>query len=102
VGGGCVRPQLPREWAGGAAGRGSRPHQYWRANVVTVRRATFNREYGESHVRWYVCTATLQAAKAIEACLAHQDLDGALVNMCVTDAVMVLLTDKPERGERVH
>jgi hypothetical protein len=53
-------------------------------------------------VRWYVCTATLQAAKAIEACLAHQDLDSALVNMCVTDAVMVLLTDKPERGERVH
>jgi hypothetical protein len=66
--------------------------------------ATFDRE------TWFIaCTlirrhggkATVQAAKATDACLAN--LDGALACMWVAaEAVMVLLADKPEDGERIH
>jgi hypothetical protein len=53
-------------------------------------------------VRRHGAKAMFQSAKATEVCLAHQDLDGALANMWVTEAVMVLLTDTPGRGEWVH
>jgi hypothetical protein len=43
-----------------------------------------------------------ESAKATESCLSIQDLDGAVANMWVAKAVMVLLEDKPGTNERVH
>jgi hypothetical protein len=43
-----------------------------------------------------------ESAKATETCLALQDLDGAVANMWVSKAIMVLLEDKPGKNEKVH
>jgi hypothetical protein len=46
--------------------------------------------------------ATVQAVKRTDERFAAKDLEGALACMLVAEAVGVLLTDKPEDGERVH
>jgi hypothetical protein len=46
--------------------------------------------------------AKVQAEKATEACLAEKNLGGALECMWVTEAVSVLLDERPKEGERVH
>jgi hypothetical protein len=73
--------------------------------VLVPRLMSFDRETWQvacALVRRHGAKAMFQSAKATEVCLAHQDLDGALTNMWVAKAVMVLLMDKPRRGERVH
>jgi hypothetical protein len=73
--------------------------------VLVPRLISFDRETWQvacALVRRHGAKAMFQSAKATEVCLAHQDLDGALANMWVTEAVMVFLTDTPGRGEWVH
>jgi hypothetical protein len=73
--------------------------------VLVPRLISFDRETWQvacALVRRHGAKAMFQSAKATEACLAHQGLDGALANMWVTEAVMVLLQDKPRKREKVH
>jgi hypothetical protein len=53
-------------------------------------------------IRQHGSKATLQAVKATDACLAERDLDAALDCMMIAEAVQVLLTDRPEEGEKIH